>query len=235
MLKLGENLKKRRIENGLTQEQLAEVFGISPQAVSRWENNSAYPDIALLPVIANYFDITTDELLGVDIERKQQEINKIIEHNASLRSKGKSKESISFLREKIILYPKSADISYQLAVSLYSDLCGNREKTEETLDEIINLVNKATQLDKGKSYITFAGKQLLCMAYEMQERRDEAYKIAVDMPSGVCDKTGKIYGTAFKADEKCIFIKSFLQLLRPYNAYEEVHRCYNQKFFLHSF
>ncbi len=183
MLKLGENLKKLRIENGLTQEQLAEVFGISPQAVSRWENNGAYPDIALLPVIANYFDITTDELLGVDIERKQQEINRIIEHNASLRSKGKSKESISFLREKIILYPKSADISYQLAVSLYSDLCGNREKTEETLDEIINLVNKATQLDKGKSYITFAGKQLLCMVYEMQERRDEAYKIAVDMPS----------------------------------------------------
>ncbi len=183
MLKLGENLKRLRTENGLTQEYLAEVFGVSPQAVSRWENNGAYPDISLLPIIANYFDVTTDELLGVDIERKQQEINKIIEHNSVLRSKGKSKESISFLREKMILYPKSADISYQLAVSLYSDLCGNREKAEETLEEIISLIGKATQLDKGESYITYAGKQLLCRVYEMQDKREEAYKIAIDMPS----------------------------------------------------
>ncbi len=183
MLKLGENLKKLRIENGLTQEQLAEAFGISPQAVSRWENNGAYPDITLLPVIANYFDITTDELLGVDVERKQQEINKILEYNKTLHSQGKNKESISLLREKIILYPKSADISYQLALSLYCELCANHEKAEETQEEIINLVNKATQLDKGKSYITFAGKQLLCMVYEMHDKRDEAYKIAVDMPS----------------------------------------------------
>ena len=183
MLKLGENLKKLRIENGLTQEQLAESFGISPQAVSRWENNGAYPDITLLPVIANYFDITTDELLGVDVERKQQEINKIIEYNKSLHSKGKNKESISFLREKIILYPKSADISYQLALSLYCELCANREKEEETQEEIISLVNKAAQLDKGEIYITFAGKQLLCMVYEMQDKCDEAYKIAVNMPS----------------------------------------------------
>ena len=183
MLKLGENLKKLRIENGLTQEQLAESFGISPQAVSRWENNGAYPDITLLPVIANYFDITTDELLGVDVERKQQEINKIIEYNKSLHSKGKNKESISFLLEKIILYPKSADISYQLALSLYCELCANREKEEETQEEIISLVNKAAQLDKGESYITFAGKQLLCMVYEMQDKCDEAYKIAVNMPS----------------------------------------------------
>ncbi len=183
MLKLGENLKKLRTENGLTQEQLAEAFGISPQAVSRWENSGAYPDITLLPVIANYFDITTDELLGVDIERKQQEINKILEHNKVLRSQGKNKESISLLREKIILYPKSADISYQLALSLYCELCANHEKTEETQEEIINLVNKAAKLDKGESYLTYAGKQLLCMVYEMQDKRDEAYRIAVNMPS----------------------------------------------------
>ena len=183
MLKLGKKLKRLRVENGLTQEQLAEDFGISFQAISRWENGNAYPDITLLPVIANYFDISTDELLGVDIEKKQQEIDKILEHNSILRSKGKSKESVSFLREKIILYPKSADISYQLAISLYSDLCADCEKTEETLSEIICLVNKAIQLDKGESYITFAGKQLLCMVYEMQNNRDEAYKIAVAMPS----------------------------------------------------
>ena len=188
MLKLGENLKKLRTENGLTQEQLADVFGISPQAVSRWENNCAYPDITLLPAIANYFDITTDELLGVDIEKRQQEINKILEHNKALHSQGKNTESISFLREKIILYPKNEEIPYQLALSLYCGLCADKAKTRETQDEIINLINKATQLDKGRSYVTYAGKQLLCMVYEMQDKRDEAYKIAVDMPSLWCSR-----------------------------------------------
>lgn len=50
-LKLGENLKKFRLQRELTQEQLADVLGVSAQAVSRWENGTTYPDITLLPTI----------------------------------------------------------------------------------------------------------------------------------------------------------------------------------------
>ena len=57
-VKIGENLKKLRIKNELTQEKLAEIFDVSPQAISRWENNSTYPDITMLPVIANYYNIS---------------------------------------------------------------------------------------------------------------------------------------------------------------------------------
>ena len=49
-LKLGENLKKFRLQRELTQEQLADVLGVSAQAVSRWENGTTYPDITLLRV-----------------------------------------------------------------------------------------------------------------------------------------------------------------------------------------
>lgn len=115
MLKLGENLKKYRIQNGLTQEQLAEVFGVSPQAVSRWELGTTFPDIALLPVIADYFDITTDELFGINGEKTQREIERILEHNTELHRKGKIAESVSYLREKTALYPKSASVAYQYA------------------------------------------------------------------------------------------------------------------------
>lgn len=55
-LKLGENLKKFRLQRELTQEQLADVLGVSAQAVSRWENGTTYPDITLLPTIASYFE-----------------------------------------------------------------------------------------------------------------------------------------------------------------------------------
>lgn len=183
MLKLGERLKELRIRNGQTQEQLAEVFGVSPQAVSRWENRSTYPDITLLPTIANYFDITTDELLGVDIEKRQQEIDKILEYNTKLHRHGKIAESVAFLREKINLYPKSSVIAYQLAHSLYQNLCNEHSKQEDVLNEVISITEKAIHLDKGESYVTFAGKHQLCLAYCMLGRRDEAYEIAVNMPS----------------------------------------------------
>lgn len=49
----------------MTQEQVAEIFGVSPQAISRWGNATSYPEITQLPNIAAYFETTIDELLGV--------------------------------------------------------------------------------------------------------------------------------------------------------------------------
>ena len=63
---ISENIKRLRQEKRLTQEALANIIGISFQAVSKWECGDAYPDITLLPVIANYFEVTIDELLGND-------------------------------------------------------------------------------------------------------------------------------------------------------------------------
>lgn len=65
-LHFGERLRKYRRERDLTQEELAQALGISPQSVSKWERNDGYPDITLLPRIANYFEITIDTLLGND-------------------------------------------------------------------------------------------------------------------------------------------------------------------------
>ena len=65
--------KALRKDKQLTQEQVAEVFGVSPQAISRWENATSYPDITQLPNIASYFDTSVDELLGIKkIVKKQK-------------------------------------------------------------------------------------------------------------------------------------------------------------------
>lgn len=73
----GSTLKELRKKRGLTQEQLAEYLGISSQAVSKWENNISYPDVSLLPVLANYFQVSTDELLGVDTAKRTETIQKL--------------------------------------------------------------------------------------------------------------------------------------------------------------
>ena len=66
-LNIGENIKKLRSEKQLTQEQLAHHLLISCQAVSKWENNVSTPDIALIPAIAEYFDVQIDDLFKIDM------------------------------------------------------------------------------------------------------------------------------------------------------------------------
>ena len=55
-----------RQEKKLTQEQLATALGVSVAAVSKWENGAARPDIELIPELANFFEVSTDVLLGYD-------------------------------------------------------------------------------------------------------------------------------------------------------------------------
>lgn len=59
---IGKNIAELRKNNGMTQEQLAEMLGVSSQSISKWENGVTMPDILLLPAIAGCFDITIDEL-----------------------------------------------------------------------------------------------------------------------------------------------------------------------------
>lgn len=63
-MNIAANIARLRREHGMTQEALAEVIGVSPQTVSKWENSATWPDVALLPVIADVFGVTIDALYG---------------------------------------------------------------------------------------------------------------------------------------------------------------------------
>ena len=66
-LTLGEKIKELRKRDGRKQEDLANALGITNQAVSRWEKDGSYPDMEMIPAIANYFGISIDELFGYEI------------------------------------------------------------------------------------------------------------------------------------------------------------------------
>lgn len=74
---LGKRIVSHRKRLGLTQDALAELLGVTAQAVSKWENDQSCPDIATLPKLAEIFGISTDELLG--IERKDVHPAEIIQ------------------------------------------------------------------------------------------------------------------------------------------------------------
>ncbi len=180
-IRLGENIRRLRQECSLTQEQLAEAVGVSPQAVSRWETGISFPDITLLPVLANLFNATTDTLLGVDIAQKQQEIEKALEYNSTLHREGKHHESEAFIREKLKLFPDSADLTYQLAYALDKYIAdGEQQKAID--DEIETLCRRSIQLDHG-TWITHAARQMLCLLYNRQGQQEKAIEIADSMPT----------------------------------------------------
>ena len=91
-VKIGEFLRELRKGKGLTQEQLAEMLGVSSQTISKWENEVTMPDIMLLTVIAGCFDITVDELYyGKKPMKKRQAVDYVIKNQKRLLEEYNSK------------------------------------------------------------------------------------------------------------------------------------------------
>lgn len=84
-MSIGEKIKKARKENLFSQEMLAEKLGVSVQAVSKWECGLNYPDILYLPQIADYLNISLDELLRENFEGKKEFIAQSIPDDGKLR------------------------------------------------------------------------------------------------------------------------------------------------------
>lgn len=74
-LTIGENIRNFRKKNDLTQEALADRLGVTYQSISRWENGNTYPDLELIPAIAEVLAVTVDELLGMpQIEKEKRAV-----------------------------------------------------------------------------------------------------------------------------------------------------------------
>lgn len=83
-MELGKKIRQLRFKAGMTQEQLAEQLGIGPQAVSKWENAVAMPDITTLPLLAEIFGITIDDLFDLTAEQRFNRIEHRLDYEDDL-------------------------------------------------------------------------------------------------------------------------------------------------------
>ena len=81
---MGQTIRRLRIEQNLTQETLAELLGVTSQAISKWENNVGLPDIAQIVPLAGVFGVTTDVLFGLDSTTEETEVQTIL-HDAQMK------------------------------------------------------------------------------------------------------------------------------------------------------
>ena len=90
-MSIGKKIKNLRKAQNLSQEKFAEHFNVTPQAVSKWENGTAYPDITIIPSLAVFFNISIDELFDFDKTKIESEIMAVIDEAAAILKAGLEK------------------------------------------------------------------------------------------------------------------------------------------------
>ena len=141
-LKLSENIKKYRKEMNLTQEGLAEAFGVTVGAVSKWESGNTVPDIMTMMDLADFFNVSMDILLGYNISSKT--IKDISDRIIRLAENQKYMEAMSEAEKALVRYPASFKIVRACAF-LYAILYTVNGK-EEDAKKSIALHEKALTL-----------------------------------------------------------------------------------------
>ncbi len=170
-IKIGKIIKKLRAERNVTQDMLASALSITPQAVSRWESGATYPDLEFLPVIADYFSVTIDELLGYRLCEREEELAAIKKEADRLSEVGTVDERIAHARQALILYPFDADLKLHLAVALYLGWCENGENDAAGELEALCLSVIKEKKDEDSTYTAVV---TLCALYGNRNQPEKA-------------------------------------------------------------
>ena len=120
-LKIGDRIREMRKKAGRTQEEMASVLGVTPQAVSKWESMNGYPDMETIPALANYFGVTIDALFGYDGERERR-VKEICDRaDRMLKDRDTDFDAlISMLRVAAEEYPANGRLLARLGDALYT-------------------------------------------------------------------------------------------------------------------
>lgn len=169
---IGQNIRRLRRERDITQEGLAEFLGITAQAVSGWECDRSLPDIAQLPLLANIFGVTTDEILGVNVAAREANIDEICRTARKTDADGYRDEAIRLLRKGLLDYPNSYKIMAQLASYLY--MAGQ-------FDEALALNQKVMQ-ECTDINIRAEVTSNLCSLYDYLGQNQKAVETAMTIP-----------------------------------------------------
>ena len=136
-VKIGTIIKNLRKEQKATQEDLAAAIGVTPQAISRWEGEIGYPDIELLPAIADFFAVSIDELIGYRKSEREEKLDRIHKELNRLSEVGTVDERIRFARESLIHFPGDEEIRSHLATCLYFRWSENRDEAARDEAEVL--------------------------------------------------------------------------------------------------
>ena len=194
-INIAGNLKRLRKQREITQEDLANFIGVSFQAVSKWECGDGYPDITILPALANFFEVTLDELVGMNEIKNAKKLEEIKEQQRKITVNGGTiKESIELLRGALKIFPNDYWLLSELAASLYFDNNeyydnNNTEEQKKKNDEKSIKIEESIKISERilefctDSEIRNRVQAIMCRSLNCVGEKDKAIELAKKLPS----------------------------------------------------
>ena len=170
-IKVGKKIKLLRKKNDVTQDKLAAHLGVTPQAVSRWESETCYPDIESLPAIADFFGVSMDELMCYDSLQKEQKVAEYLSRVEELLDNDELADALALLREAVAELPSSFELQLELAMTLSAinaDGKPRRADMQEAVSLCVHILEDCTD-----DLLRDRTKKTLCDIYSHQLGDDE--------------------------------------------------------------
>ncbi|MBR6708507.1 MAG: helix-turn-helix transcriptional regulator [Clostridia bacterium] len=161
MIKLGEKIKGLRKQKNISQEVFANYLGVSFQAVSKWENGNTMPDVTMIPAIASFFGVSTDELFDYNLFETERQVEAICKEAYQYRFSDQAK-SESVLREGLQRFPGNDIILNNLLYTL---------DYQTRADEVITLCKSLIESTKDDS-VKYDACRILAMCYKENGQTD---------------------------------------------------------------
>ena len=214
-MSIGTTIKRLRRERDITQEELAEYLGISTGAVSQWECDRTAPDITQLPLLANIFEVSADELLEIDGKKKDEIIQVFLEKYDELSNRGDHISKFNMTKEVYEKYPNDYRVIEKYISELFNDPNYPDEPLGETVHkkELYKLCTKVLEnctIQKIRYYAT----SVLSALYVNDGLIDKAKEICDEFPESVYGTVSEQYEQLYCRcdDDKYIeFIKKNLR------------------------
>lgn len=216
-IQIGEKIRDLRKERNLSQEILAQYLGVSFQTVSKWENGTTMPDITLIPAIASFFEVSTDELFDFNRMEIEMRVEKICYDACQFRYENPAKAE-EILRTGLKMYPGNDIILNNLLYTMRGP-----ERNTEVVDLCKALIESTKRDDVrydalrilAETYKSM-GQYLLCR--ETISRIPEIYFTKLQLDAMLLEG-GDMYESA--CEQKLLSAEMLLDMmLRLANYYE---------------
>jgi transcriptional regulator with XRE-family HTH domain len=248
-IKIGAIIKKLRTENNITQDTLATAIGVTPQAISRWESEGGYPDIELLPTLADFFSVSTDELLGYKLSEREESLANIKKEMERLAEVGSVEDQVAYARNAFARFPNDYEIRDNLAACLYlvweethdealfkeieallksvANECSDENTRYDAINTLIMLYGEVNQYDKATEWVNRLAPMKYCREVALSNGiGDGKTKFYIQ------DQIDKLMGTLGGAIQNLILNEDIPNDPSTWNSKIEMLRVSNQLYFL---
>ncbi len=180
-INMGAKIRVYRLKKEITQDALAQYLKVNCKDIIAWEEGESYPPIELIPVLASYFGISTDELMCMDEFDNEDKIKEYADLFQEKVASGNIKEALDAIREGVMYFPEEYRLKCLLMYGLYLS-CDRPAMVKHYSGELLSIGEEILG-NCTDDAVRLEAKRLLCLHYYEDLRdTDSAREIAMSLP-----------------------------------------------------